>query len=122
MTCVARDEHTSIAHLVVYHPPADTIFFRDDFVFEIGPDAQDLADCPVAIDLVVVFVLVKEVVNIPTLPAVDGDHGSAPARVEDVIHPTRIGPHGHQLRSASEPGLHPLPFCSSHETRSHPHS
>ena len=88
---------------------ADPVLLAQHLVFELGTDAQDVADRPVAVDrLEVLLRAVQVIVDQPRLAAVDGDHGAAAARIERQRHPGRRAHHRQQARRADVGRLHAL--------------
>jgi hypothetical protein len=50
MRCVTTDEHAPIAEFVGKQAAANPILLRQDLVFEVRADAQNLPDAAIAID------------------------------------------------------------------------
>ena len=66
MRGVAADEHAAVAETVGNQAAANPILFADDLVVEVGADAEDRADRPVAIDAVELgFIRLKIIVDQP---------------------------------------------------------
>lgn len=83
MRGVAADEDAAVAEAVGHEAAADPVLLAEDLVLEVGAHAEDLADCPVAVDgLEVVFAGLEVVVQQPSLAPVDGVDVAAAARVE----------------------------------------